>query len=1177
MLSTYFRKCIKIVYVCLLYVCLCCSFTFADTINIVNNVHTYTSLTGDTVNMSGVSELHVTSASTPLTGCIINLNSEDSFLFLENIKPSNVNTAYYLNQIKVNGANAALNINIRIVEYAAGVVIIPQSSTFQPLQVFTGENFQGNSAYLSQYTEYNATSLGTMTNNIRSFILKRGYTATFSNSNGGGYSKNYVAQDCDLEIGVLPTKFNNQINYVRIFPWRWISKKGIAGNIGSNLNIKWWYNWNIDQNSTLDKEYVPIRQSRWWPSLTQNWQTRGASHLLGYNEPDRPDQANLLVGDAIWSWGDLLWPGLRLGSPATSDGGLGWLYDFMDRVIAHDIRVDYVAVHYYRCTGGNDPAGAASQLYNYLKAVHDRYGLPIWITEWNNGANWTGCGDPTYEQQAACIDAMIDMLDSTPWVERYAIYNWVEDVRRVEWDNGSLTNAGIVYRDQVSPIGYQQKVPDSSKSSNAVYNFNDNFRDHSGNGNHPLMYGAPKRITGRNGNALNLDGTYDYLKLPTNIGEDADFTFAAWVYWNGGGNWQRIFDFGNNTTQNMFLTPASASNTLRFAITTSGGGSNEQRVETTGLTIGQWVHVAVTLNGNIGTMYVNGSPVATNTSMTIDPSHFQPTVNYLGKSQYSADPLFNGMLDDVVITDYAMSTDQIAELVSMNQPLQFIQAPYSITGVLAGAEQVYDIYDADNGSIHNAAIDSYDRNLKTYWANDGTVPTAWIQYDLGSVTEVDRIKLKLYNGATRTYPLRIEIDGIPVFNGNTSTTTGYWEPSFTPASGRYVKVTMTDINSDGGRWLGIWEVQIVPPRNEKPTFNAAAFDELNGLELSDYTSTLVDDVSDPESDPLTFSKDSGADWLTVSQDGSLSGMPTDSDVGSNVFTVRVTDNAGLYDSAQMTIQVDNIYSGVRGLEDLVGLTPQWLQTGCTDTPSCGGADLDGDFNVTLSDISILFYNWLGDDTLQLLLKLDEVDGDTAADNSIYARPGFLINDPTWSSGYDGNGLDFDGVDDAVQIPGYKGVTGTTPRTCAFWIKTTSTRVDILGWGRLFDNDQQTVTGQKWQVVFYNEEVGALVQGGNAFCAAGEVNDGQWHHVAVVLEDVNDDGILNINETQFYIDGFLREQSRAASFAVGTGASNDVYIGKYPEGSTYLLDGSLDEVRIYNRALTEQEVQLISSP
>ena len=73
-------------------------------------------------------------------------------------------------------------------------------------------------------------------------------------------------------------------------------------------------------------------------------------------------------------------------------------------------------------------------MYNFLLDIWNNTHRPIWITEWNNGANWTDNNPypaPTYAQQQACISAMVDMLENTPFVERYAIYNWVEDVRAV--------------------------------------------------------------------------------------------------------------------------------------------------------------------------------------------------------------------------------------------------------------------------------------------------------------------------------------------------------------------------------------------------------------------------------------------------------------------------------------------------------------------------------------------------------------------------------------------------------------------------------------------------------------------------------------------------------------------------------------------------------------------------
>jgi hypothetical protein len=146
-----------------------------------------------------------------------------------------------------------------------------------------------------------------------------------------------------------------------------------------------------------------------------------------------------------------------------------------------------------------------------------------------------------------------------------------------------------------------------------------------------------------------------YGILPAGVVSYEDLTLSLWVYWNGGGNWQRIVDFGNNTNQYMFLTANSGSN-LRFAVK---NGGDEQVLNTSTLAANQWVHIAITLKGNTGRLYVNGELVATNTGMTINPVDFNPQLNYIGKSQYSADPFFNGMIDDLKIYNYALTTEQI--------------------------------------------------------------------------------------------------------------------------------------------------------------------------------------------------------------------------------------------------------------------------------------------------------------------------------------------------------------------------------------------------------------------------------------------------------------------------------------------------------------------------------------
>ncbi|MBN1804199.1 MAG: discoidin domain-containing protein [Sedimentisphaerales bacterium] len=1114
----------------------------ADTINIVDDVYTYTSLTGDVVNMSGVSELHITDATTPISGCTINLNSTDSFFFLENIKPSVANSTY-LSQVKVSGANAVLNTNVRVVEYAAGAVIIPQSSTFQPLQVFSDENFQGSSAKLNQYTQYNNSSLGTMANNISSFILKRGYTATFAqNENGTGYSKNYVAQDCDLEIGVLPTKLNDTISFVRVFPWRWTSKKGICGNIGSNLNIKWWYNWNIDQNSSLDKEYVPIRQERWWPSLSQNWQTRGASHLLGYNEPDSSEQADITVGDAIWSWPDLLATGLRVGSPATTDGGRSsWLYPFIEAADDADLRVDFVAVHYYWCYNPSNPSGAATQMYNYLKAVHDTTGRPIWVTEWNNGANWTECGDPTYAQQAACVGAMIDMLDSTSWVERYAIYNWVEDCRRVEWDDGWPTEAGEVYRDQVSPVGYQQEVHGSGKSSNAIYTFDTDFRDSSGNGNNPLSYGAPKIVAGHDGNAISLDGTDDYLVLPTHMGEDADFTFAAWVYWDGGSSFQRIFDFGNSTTTGyMYLTPSSSAGKLRFSITASGSGS-AQNIETTQLATGQWVHVAVTLSGNTGKLYVNGSPAET-TSISINPSDFNPAINYIGKSQWSADPLFDGMLDNVMIAGYALDDNEINTLYTTNQPADFAKAPLDIVGVVAGAEET-----------GNPAVNSYDRNRDTRWANDGTVPNAWIKYDLGTTYEVDRIKLKLNVGASRTYPLAIDIDGVPVFNGNTSTTSGYWDITFNPTIGRYVTITMTGNNSSGNGWFSIFEASIwelvgsdiVPPAIPV-NLSASLYDSAINLDWDDNTEP------DFNSYNVYRSTSAGGPYTKIDTN-----VPTSDYADSNFadetkyyYAVTAVDNLlnesdKSDDTTAYHFSGDFSFDGFVDMFDMAELGSGWQSV------------------YDINELAELSEDWLKEIHWIAYLPLD---GD-ANDITWNQLEGVCYDNVGWtSSGHIDGAVELYGPGDSgyIRFPGFYGVTGTGSRTCCAWIKTGVNQCHILTWGT-------SGSGNSW--IVQTDLLGKLrvdVGGGGYIKGNTTVINDAWHHIAAVLAD---DGSPNVDEVQLYVDGQPQTTS-SVSQSINTAAGGDVRIGVFSSDPLY-FNGLIDDIRIYDRALSQKEIQKLA--
>ena len=754
----------------------------SQTLTMTNGIQNYTALTNTTVTMTGRCELRVTAATNPIPGCIINLNSSDAWFFLPNIRPSIV-SASYLSQVKVSGVTAVAGSNCRLDQYANGSVIIPQAPAFTPLQVFSGQNFLGASAQFGLYTYYNTTAaLGGMFRNISSFRLKRGYSCTFAqNADGTGISKVYVAQDADLEVGVIETSLDHACSFVRVFPWRWTGKKGWGGaadGTAALVNPLWSYDWNNGATSTLDTEYVPIRWGggeTWDPYSTDN-SIQKSTHILGFNEPDSTAQANLSVATAIADWPNLMQSGLRVGAPAVSDSGvsgqgLDWLYSFMSQANALNYRVDYVPVHFYKC------GWSASQLYNYLLGIYQQTGKPIWLTEFNYGASWCTPDTLTQAQEAAAIQQFVDTLDSAPFVERYAIYQWFP-TNRAMVVNGALTPAGVVYHDKQSSMGYVQTVPPGGNRSIVQLQFETNTLDSSGFGNNGFAVGIPGYTAGHTGQAVTLDGTNSFIQLPPNVANSAAFTFAAWVYWNGGAQWQRIFDFGNDTSHYLFLTPNSGSGTLRFAINNGGG---EQFIETSGMPVSQWRHVAVTLSGSSAKLYVNGVLASSSSSFTIAPSNFNPNLNCLGKSQFAADPLFRGRLDEVLITDSALTATQIAAL-QTNLPPQFATSLITATNATPG--QAY------AGSLAGAATDPNPGDTLTYSKASGS---SWLLVAAnGTITGTPGAG----DAGTNNFTVRVtDTAGAGAFALLTIKVNGLLNPGFeVPATSTYI------YNPSGGGW-----------------------------------------------------------------------------------------------------------------------------------------------------------------------------------------------------------------------------------------------------------------------------------------------------------------------------------------------------------------------------------------
>ncbi|MHC5156612.1 MAG: glycosyl hydrolase family 28-related protein, partial [Planctomycetota bacterium] len=110
-----------------------------------------------------------------------------------------------------------------------------------------------------------------------------------------------------------------------------------------------------------------------------------------------------------------------------------------------------------------------------------------------------------------------------------------------------------------------------------------------------------------------------------------------------------------------------------------------------------------------------------------------------------------------------------------------------------------------------------------------------------------------------------------------------------------------DLTADGIIVLGNAIAELLDATGP-PTFTSDPINEINATEDVAYSSSIADNAYDRDSDPMTFSKVSGPTWLSVAADGSLSGTPSSSDPGLNVFTVQV-DTIDGSDTATLNIMV----------------------------------------------------------------------------------------------------------------------------------------------------------------------------------------------------------------------------------------------------------------------------------
>jgi len=196
-------------------------------------------------------------------------------------------------------------------------------------------------------------------------------------------------------------------------------------------------------------------------------------------------------------------------------------------------------------------------------------------------------------------------------------------------------------------------------------------------------------------------------------------------------------------------------------------------------------------------------------------------------------------------------------------------------------------------------------------------------------------------------------------------------------------------------------------------------------------------------------------------------------------------------------------------------------------------------------------------------KFDETSGTTAVDSSGNNNTGTLLNGPVWTTGKIGGGLSFDGTNDYASKASFSGDTASGG-TVSLWVKLdayTSGANVVKGLltadgTRLFlDNND------KWRVLVQDTVPANVVDITiNAVPALGA-----WIHLVVTWDT---------SVARFYVNGVESGTDSTVTTTYTTLNGKTIYLASDRLVANRYLDGSLDDVRIYNRALSASEVQTL---
>ena len=223
-------------------------------------------------------------------------------------------------------------------------------------------------------------------------------------------------------------------------------------------------------------------------------------------------------------------------------------------------------------------------------------------------------------------------------------------------------------------------------------------------GNDDLVIDEVNWVDGGQGKAVRFNGINEYFRIGYNTLQLGEFTLSMWVKWEGaaeGGSnlqGQRIFSARGTYRDRQYITlsptetTAEGSDGLRLHMRYENSDWELHREQASPLSQNIWHHLAVVMDGQRLTLYLDGVPMGNAITM-MSLAQMRPQQLYIGKGPaLGGEGYFNGLMDNVYMYKKALNVDDINALVTEQRPFEYIStAPLTTTTQPNGNESTSNV------------------------------------------------------------------------------------------------------------------------------------------------------------------------------------------------------------------------------------------------------------------------------------------------------------------------------------------------------------------------------------------------------------------------------------------------------------------------------------------------------